>query len=283
MRGKRILFTFLWLLASSIGWASAVTVEITTPSQAGVTVTTRIDTDLHRFYYLFDLDALSSDYNQIVFSPPMFPLAAIPFVASSVSAPGLTEWNIHGLSMELQFDTGAPPPRQTTVTIVYSGDYAFTGAFLGAPGDDNTQVTLRNPPVGEDDNVTLWTYYPELEDTSITPSPGESSGTIPLLVTGHDPMAGTLQLTFEPACLAVDHTIVYGALEGVTYAGQTCGVGSTGVFNWSYPAGSIFFLVVGNDLSVEGSYGLDSSNAERPSFVAGPSCPLPQSLTNRCD
>ena len=275
------------------GAVQAATHQISTMPQEGVTITTGIDTDLREIYYTFHLEALPSEYEQIVFLPPMFPLDAIPWVASSVTAAGLTEWNLHGLwpggtpSLELQFQTGSPPPRLNVVTIDYSPEYSFTGAFLGVPGDDNIEVTLRNPPAGVEDNVVLWAYFPELTDGS-PPGIGESSGTAqaPVEVEAYDPSSGLLQVWYEPACGASDHTIVYGELGGslaFVHAGQTCSIGINGLYYWAVPTGSVYFLVVGNDGVAEGSYGKDSSGAERAAYPFGPHCPLPQDLTDRCD
>jgi hypothetical protein len=48
-------------------------------------------------------------------------------------------------------------------------------------------------------------------------------------------------------------------------------------------ADSIFFVIVGRDTLYEGSYGTDSTGAERPANTTGATCPLPQNLTLRCD
>jgi hypothetical protein len=283
----------LTLLLLVLGQAQAATDQITTTPQNGVTITTGIDTDLREIYYTFHLEMLPSNYEQIVFKPPMFPLGAIPWVASSVTASGLTEWNIHGLwpggtpSLELQFQTGSAPPRLNVVTIDYAPEYSFTGSFLGAPGDDNIEVTLRNPPVGVEDNVILWAYYPELTVGS-PPGIGESSGPAqgPIEVESYDRLSGNLQFWYGPACGASNHTLVYGELTSpfaLVHSGQDCSIGINGLYDWPAPAGSIYFLVVGHDGTAEGSYGTDSNGAERAAYPSGPDCPRPQDLTDRCD
>jgi hypothetical protein len=69
------------------------------------------------------------------------------------------------------------------------------------------------------------------------------------------------------------------------YSGEECGVGGSGEFVWHYSAApeSFFFILVGNDGSVEGPYGTDGAGAERPPHVANLSCPLPQEIADRCD
>ena len=169
---KYRLFSFvisLLLLSNSFVFAAT----LVTPSQSGLGLSTSIDTDLHRIYFDFDFSALPQDYEQIVFKPPMFPWQAIPWEFSSVSALGLTEWNLHGLwpggtpSLELQFLTASPPPRVTTVTIKYDPVYEFTGNFLGAEGDENLILTMRSGG-GE---LPLWIYSPELQLASPVPLP----------------------------------------------------------------------------------------------------------------
>jgi hypothetical protein len=107
-------------------------------------------------------------------------------------------------------------------------------------------------------------------------------------VTAHDDPNGIISLTYGVACGSTDNTIVYGPLDQVStysYSGEECGVGNSGSFDWAYPtsSGSLFFLIVANDGSVEGSYGTDISSVERPGHVGNVLCPLPKSLSNRCD
>ena len=162
-------------------WASGS--EITTPPQDGVTITTTIDTADHTVIYGFDLTSLPYDYEQIAFSPAPLPaFSGIPLQPGAVSSPGLTEWNFHqmfdggvfvGWQLELQYATGSPPPRSNTVTIQYNPATALSGGFIRLPGEENVTVTLRRPaggfPAGQEDNVPLWAYVPE-----ILPDPGDA-------------------------------------------------------------------------------------------------------------
>jgi hypothetical protein len=109
---------------------------------------------------------------------------------------------------------------------------------------------------------------------------------VQLLVTAHDPASGTMTISYGNPCEATDNTIEYGLLENVaayTYSGQECGIGTTGTYQWTYPADNLFFLVVGNNATVEGSYGLGSNGAERPEDSTSVICPIPQELADRCD
>jgi hypothetical protein len=115
-------------------------------------------------------------------------------------------------------------------------------------------------------------------------TPGETTG---LLVTAVTP-EGVMTLGYTPGCGSPQHTIVYGDLAAVGsygYEGQVCDIGASGTYSGFDPGpGSFFFLLVGHDeVNVEGSYGLDSSGAERPQDFSDPSCNLVQDLTRRCD
>ncbi len=103
-----------------------------------------------------------------------------------------------------------------------------------------------------------------------------------------DFVAPGLVISYDPACSAADHTLVYGPLNDVATYGYTerkCALGGGGPAGpLTLGPGSYFFLVVGNDgLGVEGSYGRDSSGAERPALAGGPSCPQTQQLSPTCE
>jgi hypothetical protein len=53
---------------------------------------------------------------------------------------------------------------------------------------------------------------------------------------------------------------------------------------WSFGPGSdsLFFLVVSNDGTVEGPYGL-GNGVERPEDIGGALCPYPQDLSDPCN
>ena len=73
------------------------------------------------------------------------------------------------------------------------------------------------------------------------------------------------------------------SMSGYAYGTAECGLGVTGVARFDPGPGSIFFVVVGNNGLVEGSYGLRNPGDERPEAVGLPGCDYPQDLANRCD
>jgi mono/diheme cytochrome c family protein len=114
--------------------------------------------------------------------------------------------------------------------------------------------------------------------------PGEASyGDVPenQMTASYDNGTGDVVVEYTPACDATDHTIYYGDLSGVStyaYTGAACFIGSSGTTAFDPGTGSYFFLIVGNDGSEEGSYGLDSLSAERPEDIGTPTCDHPQNL-----
>ena len=94
----------------------------------------------------------------------------------------------------------------------------------------------------------------------------------------YNPGTGQIDLTYTAACDAADHAIYYGDLAAVgtyTYSGAECSIGVGEAYSFDPGAGSFFFLVVANDGAEEGSYGKQSSSAERPGAAV---CALTQNL-----
>ena len=109
-----------------------------------------------------------------------------------------------------------------------------------------------------------------------------------LRVTGLDPATGHLSISYEPACGAFEHNVVWGNLQDVgryQYSGEECGIGISGDYDQLDPGdGSYFFLVVGMDESgAEGSYGTDSGWSERSPDLESPVCSFIQDLSFSCD
>jgi len=120
------------------------------------------------------------------------------------------------------------------------------------------------------------------------PAPGEpSEGGAPeeLMVASKNDATGLIDVAFSPACDASNHTIYYGDLANVStyaYSGASCWRGNSGTTSFD-PAGlsSAFFMIVGNNGVVEGSYGRDTLGAERPQDTTA-ACQLPQNLSGVC-
>jgi hypothetical protein len=120
--------------------------------------------------------------------------------------------------------------------------------------------------------------------------PGEAGAVTMLLVTGYDPASGLVSISFGVPCAAVDHTIQYGELtranlESYGWAGQECGIGAGGFYDWATGGtpDSLFFVVVANNGLEEGSFGRSSDGFERLEDSTSATCPMPQNLQYRCD
>jgi hypothetical protein len=122
--------------------------------------------------------------------------------------------------------------------------------------------------------------------SSASSSPGETcgSGMPQMLVEARDPLTSLLTVSYEPGCAAADNNVYYGSLDDVSsygYSGQICDVGMTGTTNFRLPrGGSYFFVIVGDNDSVEGSYGTNGTQTERPASGA---CGFIQDLSNTCE
>jgi hypothetical protein len=98
--------------------------------------------------------------------------------------------------------------------------------------------------------------------------------------------AGTVDLSYTPACGSTGHTVYYGPLSSVGtygYSGSACLSDISGSASFTPPSGSVFFVIVGNNGSQEGSYGRDSLGTQRPEASGIGNCDYPQVLTGTCD
>jgi hypothetical protein len=99
---------------------------------------------------------------------------------------------------------------------------------------------------------------------------------------------GMVEVNYAQACDATDHTIYFGDLGDVAsylYSDAECNVGNTGAASFD-PGGMdrAFFVIVGNNAAVEGSFGVDGAGAERPEDLPATTvCELPQDLTGTCN
>jgi hypothetical protein len=131
----------------------------------------------------------------------------------------------------------------------------------------------------------------DLTPVSVNP-PGDASGPTEnqMTVTAYDPGTDAISLQYTPACDASGHTIHYLNMNDIntyTWADADCtfGTGPTGTFIPDPAVGeSIIWVIVGQNVSWEGSYGWDSSSVERPpNTAAAGACYRDQSLAQICE
>lgn len=97
-----------------------------------------------------------------------------------------------------------------------------------------------------------------------------------------------VNLAYTNACGATDNTVYYGSLgtlagSGISWTGRSCNRGTTGTCSFDPGAGSFYFVLVGNNVvGMEGSYGKNSANAERPSAGPGTPCAYTQVFNATC-
>jgi hypothetical protein len=94
-----------------------------------------------------------------------------------------------------------------------------------------------------------------------------------------NPGAGAIDVQFDVACDATDHTVYWGDLAQVAsygWSGSACGLGVSGSASFDPGAGSVFFVVVGENGTVEGSFGVDGAGVERPESTGVGACDRPQ-------
>ena len=152
------------------------------------------------------------------------------------------------------------------------------GSFLGQEGINLLDGWLNT---GQNAPLELNLAHVDLAQGGII-APGEAAQ----ISTGYDDQTGTIDITFQPACDATDHTIYWGPLDQVSaydYQGALCHAGNTGQASFDPGQGSVFFLVVGNNGWAEGSYGRDSDQQQRAEGVGTPGCDLVQDLSGTCD
>jgi len=113
----------------------------------------------------------------------------------------------------------------------------------------------------------------EMDSASIALSaavgvPGEADQ----LIANYNAGSGEVDVTYQVACDATNHTIYWGDLANVSnpapYSGGVCTIGNTGTASFDPGIPNAFFVVVGNDTTDEGSYGLATAG-ERPAEIGG--------------
>ena len=117
--------------------------------------------------------------------------------------------------------------------------------------------------------------------SSSNPKEASPSGTM----TAVRGAAGSVSVTYAPACGATDHTVYAGNLAtlragGLAWSQRFCSVGSSGSLSFT-PAGSVYFVVAGDNGTTEGSYG-QATVGERPPAGPGGACSYTQDLSGAC-
>jgi len=164
-----------------------------------------------------------------------------------------------------------------TSTFLANEGVNMMDAWLNARWDDADPNSTMAPPF-EMAAATAGVTPPS------TGAPGEaSSWDVPAdrLLASYDAATGAIDVDYTPACDATDHVLYFGSLADVStygYSGAECFLGTSGTASFDPGPGSWFFVVVAQNGTDEGSYGVDSALAERPEAVGVGTCDVPQDL-----
>jgi hypothetical protein len=97
-----------------------------------------------------------------------------------------------------------------------------------------------------------------------------------------------VELSYAPGCGTIDNAVYWGAgpIAGtVVWTNVACAVGNTGRASFDpgdpLPNGLLYFVIVGQSGTKEGSYGAGSAG-ERPEAVGIGACDKPQDLAGTC-
>jgi hypothetical protein len=118
-------------------------------------------------------------------------------------------------------------------------------------------------------------------------APGEASAPASQMTVSYNKGTGVIDLNYDPACDATEHTVYYGNLANVgsyTYADAVCNVGASGAASFDTTGhDQLFFVIVGNNGTVEGSFGHNGTGVERPEdTLATGVCDHTRDLTGTC-
>jgi hypothetical protein len=187
--------------------------------------------------------------------------------------------------------TSEPAAETVTLTRVSPGSATYVGTMNTTSGAASPNGSLS---VADGDAIDA-TYVDASDGAGGVNVPHAVGASVACALAGPKPVAdgsfgtamtgsradasgGTIELTWDVAtCTSPDHHVIYGDLGSVasfTVAGAVCNLGTSGSASWSgVPAGDLWFVVVGDDgASTEGSWGTDSTGAERGGSATSGQC-----------
>jgi hypothetical protein len=136
-------------------------------------------------------------------------------------------------------------------------------------------VALLDPIVDSKTGVCVFPV------ASTNPKEASPQGTM----TAQRGTGGAVAVAYAPACGATEHTVYAGNLatlrtDGLAWSQRFCSLGVSGSLSFT-PTGDVYFVVTGNNGTIEGSYGR-TSTAERPAAGSGGACSYVQDLSGTC-
>jgi len=184
--------------------------------------------------------------------------------------------------------TTAPIREGTTTAVAATAGPGASASWNG------TCTSTGGVETGDGTDVALCTFGSLNADKTIsatfTGKAGEASKAgVPMTLA--KAAGSSVTFTYTPAGCATDHALYWGLgaapLSGLAFTHGQCGLGMSGqatVDPGDPDAGSLFyFVIVGNNGAVEGSYGKNSSGSERPESSGVAGCNIPQDVGSTCD
>ena len=164
---------------------------------------------------------------------------------------------------------------------VYLAGVTTSGNFPTTSGSFDRSFNGTGDP-GNGDAFVVKFEFP------VATAPGEAakpSGEGEQMLASYDKASRRVGITYTPACGASNHAVYWGPLARVAsyeWGGAECSVGTSGTATFDPGSGDVFFVIVGTNGSVEGSYGRDSAGRERTEDTSVAGCHVPQDLTGSC-
>jgi hypothetical protein len=198
--------------------------------------------------------------------------------------------------------TGSLPPQPFNTIILDPADanIAYAGSDFGVFESTNvwaatpawTSITSNLPAVSiqqlgcvSGGKLRAATHGRGVwELTVATSTPKEASPSHDMTATRGSGTA--VNVAYTAACGATDNTVYAGDLStlqtnGISWTSRYCNKLNTGSLSFDPGAANVYFVVVANNGSVEGSYGQGTSG-ERPAAGAGVPCAYTQNLAGTC-
>ena len=171
---------------------------------------------------------------------------------------------------------------------------SYTGSLAAYAGKDvklrwrlGSDSTTAGSGWWVDDISVTNTVFRQVCTAGTAPNPAEAGPMTASRGTGT-----AIDLLYTPACGALDHVVFWGTgpiVGAPAWTGAACGLGTTGAATFDPgdpgPGGFVYFVIVGQTASAEGSYGtaFDGTSAiERAEAVGVGTCDRPRLIGGTC-
>jgi len=184
---------------------------------------------------------------------------------------------------------------RSTTTPAYSAS-PYTGS-LADYADQEIKIRFRlstDEGVNEsgwwiDDVRVTNALVPGICSAGAAPSPKEPSPSGSPMTLGRSGAGTAVSIAYAPGCGTLDNVAYWGVgpISGApSWTASACGLGNSGIAAFDpgdpAPGGFFYFVLVGQNGTAEGSYGLATGEAERPEATGVGACDKPRDLTGVC-